>query len=154
MSEIVKTDTPQPVCIQQLRKLLRHIMRFNEVSHLIDTDITGILLVVRPSAQSAIIFLLFLQDKKTFLHERNQRECPQARFCLCCICRDELYLSVQCYGCYGVADRDGIIFKVDGMSLLTLGKRQGAASSSGNCSIVLSPDSESPANAHSMESFQ
>ena len=46
MSEIVEADTPQAVCIQQLRKLLRHIMRLDEVSHFVDADITGVLLVL------------------------------------------------------------------------------------------------------------
>ena len=46
MSEIVEADTPQTICIQQLRKLLRHIMRLDKVSHFIDADITGVLLVV------------------------------------------------------------------------------------------------------------
>ena len=46
MSEIVEADTPQPICIQQLRKLLRHIMRLDKVSYFIDADITGVLLVV------------------------------------------------------------------------------------------------------------
>ncbi len=46
MSEIMETDTPQPICVQQLWKLLRHIMRLDKVSHFIDADITGVLLVV------------------------------------------------------------------------------------------------------------
>ena len=46
MSEIMEANAPQAVCIQQLRKLLRHIMRLDEVSHFVDADITGELLMV------------------------------------------------------------------------------------------------------------
>ena len=46
VSEIMEANAPQAVCIQQLRKLLRHIMRLDEVSHLVDADITGELLMV------------------------------------------------------------------------------------------------------------
>ena len=46
MSEIMEANAPQAVCIQQLRKLLRHIMRLDEVSQLVDADITGELLMV------------------------------------------------------------------------------------------------------------
>ena len=46
MSEIVEADTPQPICVQQLWKLLRHIMRLDEVAHFVDADITGELLMV------------------------------------------------------------------------------------------------------------
>lgn len=52
MSEIMEANAPQAVCIQQLRKLLRHIMRLDEVSHLVDADITGELLMVWPTACS------------------------------------------------------------------------------------------------------
>lgn len=47
MSEIMEANAPQAVCIQQLRKLLRHIMRLDEVSHLVDADITGELLMLQ-----------------------------------------------------------------------------------------------------------
>ena len=46
MSEIMEANAPQAVCIQQLRKFLRHIMRLDGVSHLVDADITGELLMV------------------------------------------------------------------------------------------------------------
>ena len=77
--EIVKTDAPQTVCFQKLRKLLRHIMGLDEITDLIDADITCILLVVRFPAEPSGVILLRFDSKQTFLDERNQRKGSHTR---------------------------------------------------------------------------
>ena len=80
MSQVVIPDVPQPVCLEQLRKALCNIMGLNQITDLVDTYITDVVLDVAASAQAAIVFLLIFQGKKSFSHEWNKRQCPHTRF--------------------------------------------------------------------------
>ena len=64
MSEVMISDRSQPVCLEQLRKALCNIMGLNQITDLVDTYITDVVLDVAASAQAAIVFLLFLQGKR------------------------------------------------------------------------------------------
>ena len=57
--EIVKTDMPQAVLVKQLWKRGGEIVRRNERSHLVHTDVVQIPLVIAPAAYAPVFFLLF-----------------------------------------------------------------------------------------------
>ena len=57
--EIVKTDMPQAVLVKQLWKRGGEIVRRNEHSHLVHTDVVQIPLVIAPAAYAPVFFLLF-----------------------------------------------------------------------------------------------
>ena len=61
--EIVKTNVPHTVCFQKLRKLLRHIMGLDEITDLIDADISCILFIVRFPAEPSVVALLCFDGK-------------------------------------------------------------------------------------------
>lgn len=95
MSEVMISDRSQPVCLEQLRKALCNIMGLNQITDLVDTYITDVFLDVAASAQTAIVFLLFLQGEKSFSHERNKRQCSHTRFGLSSIGCNQNTLAVQ-----------------------------------------------------------
>ena len=59
MPEIVEAYMPQAVLIQQLRKCGGKIVRGNQRSHLVHTDVVQIPLVVAPAAYAPVLVLLF-----------------------------------------------------------------------------------------------
>lgn len=79
MSQVVKSDVSQSICLEQLRKTLSDIMGLDQITNLVYADITGVVLDVTASAQAAIFLLLLLQSEKPFSHERNKWKCPHAR---------------------------------------------------------------------------
>ena len=56
--EIVKTNVPQSVGFQKLRKLLRHIVGLDKITNLIDADITCILFVLRLPAEPSVVTVI------------------------------------------------------------------------------------------------
>ena len=115
MPEIVKTDAPQAVGFQKLRKLLRHIVRLDEIANLVDEDIACILFVVRLPAEPSVVILLRFDSKQTFLDERHQREGSHTGLGFGGICRHENVLIIEVHRCSGVTDNDGVVLKINGI---------------------------------------
>ena len=111
--EIMKTDAPQTVCFQKLRKLLRHIMGLDKITNLVDAYISGILFIVRLPAEASVVVLLRFDGKQPFLDERNQRKCTHTGLGFGGICRDENVLIVEVHRCNGVPDDDGVVLKIN-----------------------------------------
>ena len=117
----MKTDAPQSVGFQKLRKLLRHIMRLDEITNLIDTDITCILFVVRLPAEPPVVILLRFDGKQPFLDERHQRKGSHTGLGFGGIRRHENVLIVEVHRCNGVPDDDGVVLKINGIPFKTDG---------------------------------
>ena len=119
--DIVKTDAPQTVCFQKLRKLLRHIMGLDEITDLIDADITCILLVVRFPAEPSVVVLLHFDGKQPFLDERNQRKGSHTGLGFGGIRCLENVLIVEVHRRNGVPDDNGVVLKINGIPFKTDG---------------------------------
>ena len=78
VSQVVKSDVSQSICLEQLRKTLSDIMGLDQITNLVNADITDVVLDVAASAQAAIFLLLVLQSEKPFSHERNKWKCSHA----------------------------------------------------------------------------
>ena len=62
MPEIVETDMPQAILVQQLRKCGGEIVRRDQRSHLIDADVIQIPVVVALAAYAPVfVLLLFMR---------------------------------------------------------------------------------------------
>lgn len=87
--EIVKTNVPQSIGFQKLRKLFRHIMGLDKITNLVDADITCILFVVRLPTEPSVVILLRFDSKQPFLDERHQRKGSHTGLGFGGICRHE-----------------------------------------------------------------
>ena len=87
--EIVKTNVPQSIGFQKLRKLFRHIMGLDKITNLVDADITCILFVVGLPAEPSVVILLRFDSKQPFLDERHQRKGSHTGLGFGGICRHE-----------------------------------------------------------------
>ena len=79
MPEIVIPDLSHSLCLEQFRKTLCDVVGLDQIANLIDTYILKIFLDVAASAQAAVFLLFFFQRKKSFPHERNERQCPHCK---------------------------------------------------------------------------
>lgn len=79
MPEIVIPDLSHSLCLEQFRKTLCDVVGLDQIANLIDTYILKIVLDVAASAQAAVFLLFFFQRKKSFPHERNNRQCPHCK---------------------------------------------------------------------------
>ena len=59
MSQVVIPDVSQPVCLEQLRKTLSNIVRFNQITNLVYANITDVVLDIAASAQTTVFLLFF-----------------------------------------------------------------------------------------------
>ena len=79
MPEIVIPDLSHSICLEQFRKTLCDVVGLDQIANLIDTYILKIFLDIAASAQAAVFLLFFFQRKKSFPHERNERQCPNCK---------------------------------------------------------------------------
>ena len=79
MPEIMIPDLSHSLCLEQFRKTLCDVVGLDQIANLIDTYILKIFLDVAASAQAAVFLLFFFQRKKSFPHERNNRQCPHCK---------------------------------------------------------------------------
>ena len=79
MPEIVIPDLSHSLCLEQFRKTLCDVVGLDQIANLVDTHILKIVLYVAASAQASVFLLLFFQSKKSFPHERNERQCSHCK---------------------------------------------------------------------------
>lgn len=94
MPQIVKTDLPQSVLLQNQRKMLCDITGFHELTDLVDIDITGVFFAIGTPAQFLIQLLLRFQTVQQFFKRRDKRQTAVAGFRLCPILLDDLAFAV------------------------------------------------------------
>ena len=94
MPQIVKTDLPQSVLLQNQRKMLCDITGFHELTDLVDIDITGVFFAIGTPAQFLIQLLLCFQTVQQFFKRRDKRQTAVAGFRLCPILLDDLAFAI------------------------------------------------------------
>lgn len=94
MLEIVKTDLPQSVLLQNQRKMLCDITGFHELTDLVDIDITGVFFAIGTPAQFLIQLLLRFQTVQQFFKRRDKRQTAVAGFRLCPILLDDFAFAI------------------------------------------------------------
>ncbi len=113
MPQIVKTDLPQSVFLQNIGKALCEIARLDQFPDLIDIDIVSVLGAVRPSAQLAVLLLLCFQTVQQFFKRRDKRQTAVAGFRLCPILLDDLALAINGYLRDRMTNGDRLFLEVD-----------------------------------------
>lgn len=111
--EIMETDVTEAIGLQKLRELLCYIMGLDEITDLVDADITKVFPVVRPSTESSVIVLFCFDCKQPVFDKWNERKGSHTGFSFGRICRNKNMLAVEVYGCDGVLDNDGIIIEIN-----------------------------------------
>ncbi len=94
MPQIVKTDLPQSVLLQNQRKMLCDITGFHELTDLVDIDITGVFFAIGTPAQFLIQLLLRFQTVQQFFKRRDKRQTAVAGFRLCPILLDDFAFAI------------------------------------------------------------
>ena len=113
MPQIVKTDLPQSVLLQNQRKMLCDITGFHELTDLVDIDITGVFFAIGTPAQFLIQLLLRFQTVQQFFKRRDKRQTAVAGFRLCPILLDDLAFAVYGCLCNRVTNGDRLFLEVD-----------------------------------------
>ena len=73
MPQIMKTNLPQPMLLQQYRKMLREVAGFDQFPHLIHINVLEILIIVASAAELPILCLPFFQPEQQFFKGFHQR---------------------------------------------------------------------------------
>ena len=117
MPQIVKTDLPQSVLLQNQRKMLCDITGFHELTDLVDIDITGVFFAIGTPAQFLIQLLLRFQTVQQFFKRRDKRQTAVAGFRLCPILLDDFAFAIYGRLRDGMPDSNGFLFEVDRVPL-------------------------------------
>lgn len=113
MPQIVKTDLPQSVLLQNQRKMLCDITGFHELTDLVDIDITGVFFAIGTPAQFLIQLLLRFQTVQQFFKRRDKGQTAVAGLCLCAILLDDLALAINGYLRDRMTNGDRLFLEVD-----------------------------------------
>lgn len=113
MPQIVKTDLPQSVLLQNQRKMLCDITGFHELTDLVDIDITGVFFAIGTPAQFLIQLLLRFQTVQQFFKRRDKRQTAVAGLRLCAILLDDLALAINGYLRDRMTNGDRLFLEVD-----------------------------------------
>ena len=126
MSEVVKSNVPQAVLLQQLSEIGGNASGVEDIAHGIHKNIAVILFAVAISAYAPILLLLLPQRQQLFPDIADQRQGAQAGFRLGAVCADDFTFAVYlCVG-YNVLNGDGVPLKVDGVPISAPAPRCGA----------------------------
>ena len=88
-------------------------MGLDEITNLVDAEITSILFVVQFPAEPSIVVLLRSDGKPAFLDERHQRKCTHTGLGFGGICRNENMFPVNVHRENDVTDHDGVVLKIN-----------------------------------------
>ena len=113
MPEIMKTNPSQIVFLQQVGEMLRQIAGFHQLTDFVDIDVVQILFAVRPATELPVHLLLRFHPEKQFLKGRHQRQRPIAGFRFGAVLLHNHAFPVFGKLCHGMADGDGLVFKVN-----------------------------------------
>ena len=112
MTQIVKTDAPQMIILQDNLERIGEIIRLEQIAHCVYADVVCVFFVVAPTAQLAVFFLFLLQGQQPFPENRYKRQGALAGFCFCVIGFYKNFFSIQPNRCDRVADFKGVLLKV------------------------------------------
>ena len=74
MTQIVKTDAPQMIILQDNLERIGEIIRLEQIAHCVYADVVCVFFVVAPTAQLAVFFLFLLQGQQPFPENRYKRQ--------------------------------------------------------------------------------
>ena len=112
MTQIVKTDAPQMIILQDNLERIGEIIRLEQIAHCVYADVVCVFFVVAPTAQLAVFFLFLLQGQQPFPENRYKRQGALAGFGFCAIGFYKNFFSVQPNRCDRMADFNGVLLKV------------------------------------------
>lgn len=115
VTKVVEAYAPQAVPVKQLRKRRRDVVRFYQHSHLIYTYVAERVMAVAAAAQFPLLILLVLKAEQTLFEKRHERHRPHAGFVLRPVGSHHHLFAVDAARRHGVANCDGVVFKVYGL---------------------------------------
>ena len=115
VTKIVIANFPQAVFLQKLCKGFGEIMRGEQPSHFIHTDVPQIVLVIAFVAHTLKFVLLLLFMLQKLLESRDQGQRSHAGFRFGYVLRLLYLLSVKVTGYNRMPDGDRVILEVDGI---------------------------------------
>lgn len=115
VTKIVIANFPQAMLLQQLCKGFGEIMRGEQPSHFIHTDVTQIVLVIAFAAHTLKFVLLLLFMLQKLLESRDQGQRSHAGFRFGYVLSLLYLLSVNVTGYNRMPDGDRVVLEVDGI---------------------------------------
>ena len=115
VTKVVEAYAPQAVPVKQLRKRRRDVVRFYQYSHLIYADVAEKVTAVAAAAQFPLLILLVLKAEQTLFEKRHERHRPHAGLVLRPVSSHHHLFAVDAARRHGVANCDGVVFKVYGL---------------------------------------
>jgi len=115
VTKIVIANFPQTVLLQKLCKGFGEIMRGEQFSHFIHTDVPQIVLVIAFAAHTLKFVLLFLLMQQKLLESRDQGQRSHAGFRFGYVLSLLYLLSVNVTGYNRMPDGDRVVLEVDGI---------------------------------------
>lgn len=115
MTKIVIANFPQAVLLQQLCKGFGEIMRGEQLSRFIHTDVTRVVLVIAFVAHTLKFVLLLLFMLQKLLESRDQGQRSHAGFRFGYVLSLLHSLSVNVTGYNRMPDGDRVVLEVDGI---------------------------------------
>ena len=115
VTKVVEAYAPQAVPVKQLRKRRRDVVRFYQHSHLIYADVAEKVTAVAAAAQFPLLILLVLKIEQPLFEKRHERHRPHAGLVLRPVSSHHHLFAVDAARRHGVANCDGVVFKVYGL---------------------------------------
>ena len=112
VAKIMETDSPQMVFAKQYLKVIRYIIRLDQMPHLVYKDVLCITLVVAVSTEVLIFVLFLFQLLQILCNGINKRECSVARSVFHLVLPEHLHLSVNSSLRHGMAGCDGAFLEI------------------------------------------